>query len=131
MNLNLRSGAGADLTKVRYLDLSGFDKVKCKSKYFTIRLQGSGGNLNLFNYLESTPSVTSSKLVLHVDNAANPSVYLVYTYGASEGTDINVAGDAYQKLTYSAGVYTVEFLQPIVNSSDVTGTTFESNSTYT
>ena len=46
--------------------------------------------MNLFNYLESTPSVTSSKLVLHVDNAANPSVYLVYTYGASEGTDINL-----------------------------------------
>lgn len=78
----------------------------------------------------SSPITTSDKLVLRVNNDSNPSVFLVYTYGSNAGTDIPAEGDSYQKLTYSSGIYTVEFLNPIVLVANVTGTTFESASSY-
>ena len=119
VRLDPRSGTGANLDKVQYLDLSGFDKKKCKNKYFAIRFQNNGTNLALF-------SNGSKRIVLHVDNSNEPNVSLVYTYGETPGSDIPATGDGLQKITYSSGVYTVEFLNPIVTVSSVTRTTFES-----
>ena len=123
VQLDPRSGPGGTL--VQYLDVSGFDKKKCKNKYFAIRFQSNGNNLVLF-------SNGSRRVVLHVDNSDEPNVSLVYTYGDTPGSDIPAIGDGLQRLAYSSstGVYTVEFLNPIVTVSSVTGTTFESAGTF-
>ena len=125
VQLDPRSGSGANLTKVQFLDLSGFDKKKCKNKYFAIRFQSNGTNLALF-------SNGSKRVVLRVDTADEPNVSLVYIYGDTPGSDIPAIGDGLQRLTYSSstGAYTVEFLNPIVTVSSVTGTTFESAGTF-
>ena len=88
---------------------------------------GAGGS-GVVQVSFTPPSTYASmdKVMLHVTNESNPNVFLVYTYGPNIGSDIDPAGDSYLILTYSNGVYSVEFLNPIVLVSDVTGTTFES-----
>ena len=121
VRLDPRSGSGGTL--VQYLDISGFDKSKCRNKYFAIRFQNNGTDLALF-------SNGSKRIVLHVDDLENPTVSLVYTYGIDSGKDIPADGDSLQKITYATGVYTIEFLSPIITVSSVTGTTFESAGTF-
>ena len=92
---------------------------------------GAGGTGLVEVRFTPTSWTTSNRIVLHVSNDATPVVSLVYTYGSNAGSDIPSGGDDYQVITYSSGVYTVEFLQPIVLVADVTSTTFESADTYT
>ena len=94
-------------------------------------ISGAGGSGVVQISFTPTSSIsTTNKVVLRVSNDVNPSVYLVYTYGVEPGSDIGPSGDSYQVLSYSTGVYTIEFLNPLVLVSEVTGTTFESSSTY-
>lgn len=92
---------------------------------------GAGGSgVVQISYVPSSSNSIVDKVVLHVDNSSDANVYLVYTYGTNIGTDIDPAGDSYHKLTYSAGVYSIEFIQPLALMSEVTGTTFESSNSY-
>ena len=94
-------------------------------------ISGSGGTGLVEVRFTPTSWTSSNRIVLHVSNDATPVVSLVYTYGSNSGTDIPSGGDDYQVISYSAGVYTVTFLQPVVLVADVTSTTFESADTYT
>lgn len=93
---------------------------------------GAGGSgVVQISFAPPSSVAQTNRIVLRVSNDSNPSVFLVYTYGVEPGSDIDASGDSYQKLTYASGIYTIEFLSPIVLVSDVTSTTFESSTTFT
>lgn len=97
-----------------------------------IGASGAGGSGVVQVSFTPASSISSTKkIVLYVSNDSTPVVSLIYTYGSNPGTVIDSAGDEYQKLTYSSGVYSVEFLSPLVLVANVTSTTFESADTYT
>ena len=126
--------SGSNSYLLNQIQLSGFDTSKCKSKYFAIKLTGTSGALDIIHYPSVNPTTVANKIVIHVDE--NAVAHLVYTYTpaspdtGSIGGDIPVAGDQFQKITYSSGIYTIDLLHPYLQTNVVTGTTFQSAASY-
>lgn len=118
ISLGATSTDGSGISKVNRIIINGFDSAKCKNRNFTIKIfkNDSISPENLFDI--ASPN-KANQVRLSVDNSA--VVTLINTSGVNVGS-----GDAYHNISYSAGVYTITFVSPLLPVPDVGRTTIES-----